>query len=175
MTDTPDSLSAKKGGAHVICAPSREHRPLRKSIFLAGTTSSTGQRDWRQTLVQSLSELPVDVYNPARQDWDSTWREDFSDSRWAEQVEWELEMQDAADLVVVFFHGVTAAPISLLELGLCVRSGKAIVCAMDGYSKRGNVEAVCRRYGTTFVTTEAELATAVVSRLRTESRRESLR
>lgn len=168
MTEAHDlfsSILAKEDGVHVINAPSREHRPARKSIFLAGTTSATGQQDWRQTLVQSLSQFPIDIYNPSRPDWDATWREDFSDSRWAEQVEWELEMQDAVDLVVILFHGVTAAPISLLELGLCVRSGKAVVCALDGYSKRGNVEAVCRRYSATFVTTEADLATTITGRL----------
>jgi hypothetical protein len=157
---------ARADGAHVIWAPSREHRPERLSIFLAGTTSATGEPDWRQTLVQALAKYPIDVFNPLRRDWDRTWREDFSDGRWAEQVEWELDMQDAADIVVFFFHGATAAPVSPLELGLCVRSGRAIVCALDGYSKRGNVEAVCGRYGAIFVRSEIELAAAVVNRLR---------
>jgi hypothetical protein len=106
------------------------------------------------------------IYNPKRTDWDSTWKEDFSDSRWAEQVQWELELQDKADVVIVFFHKATQAPISLLELGLCVRSGKAIVYAQDGYSKRGNVEAVCRRYGAKFVNSEEDLKDAVLERLK---------
>lgn len=77
-------------------------------------------------------------------------------------------MQDAADIIVVFFHGATQAPVSLLELGLCVRSGRAIVCALEGYAKRGNVEAVCRRYGAEFVGTAGELTEAVVRRLKRE-------
>lgn len=153
--------------ATVILAPARPapHLKSRKSVFLAGTTSPTNEPDWRQTLAEALSELPVVIYNPKRDDWDSTWREDFSDARWVEQVNWELEMQDEADVVVVFFHGVSPAPISLLELGLCVRSGRAIVCALDGYSKRGNVEAVCRRYGAKFVSSEQDLKDAVMERL----------
>lgn len=164
--DLHPSPSGKADGARVIYAPSSGQGSRRTSIFLAGITTATGEHDWRQTLAQSLSKLPVDMYNPVRSDWDATWREDFSDTRWAEQVEWELEMQDAADLVVVFFHTATDAPIGLMELGLCVRSGKAIVCALDGYSKRGNVEAACRRYGGTLVATEDELAAAVANRIR---------
>ncbi|KAL7785877.1 hypothetical protein V8C37DRAFT_393327 [Trichoderma ceciliae] len=154
--------------ANVVLAPGRPTPNLRSqksSVFLAGTTSPTGEPDWRQTLTEALSEMPITIFNPKRDDWDSTWKEDFSDSRWVEQVEWELEMQDEADIIVVFFHGVSPAPISLLELGLCVRSGKAIVCALDGYSKRGNVEAVCRRYQVKFVSSEQGLKAAVIERL----------
>lgn len=153
--------------AAVVLAPGRPapHLGSRKSVFLAGTTSSTGEPDWRQALAEALSALPITIYNPKRDDWDSTWREDFSDSRWVEQVQWELEMQDKADIVVVFFHGVSPAPISLLELGLCIRMGKAVVCALEGYSKRGNVEAVCRRYGAKFVSSEQDLKDAVIERL----------
>lgn len=153
--------------AAVILAPGRPASDLdsRKSVFLSGPTNPTGEADWRETLTAALIELPIVIYNPKRRDWDSTWKEDFSDSRWAEQVEWELGMQDKADIVVAFFHKATQAPISLLELGLCVRSGKAIVCAQDGYSKRGNVEAVCRRYGAKFVSSEKDLKDTIVERL----------
>ncbi|KAL7811562.1 hypothetical protein V8C26DRAFT_408335 [Trichoderma gracile] len=153
--------------ASVIFAPGRpaSDSASRKSVFLAGTTSPTGEPDWRQTLTKALSSFPITIYNPKRDDWDSTWREDFSADRWAEQVQWELEMQDKADIVVVFFHGISPAPISLLELGLCVRSGRAIVCALEGYSKRGNVEAVCRRYGAKLVKSEDDLKDAVIERL----------
>ncbi|KAH0489663.1 hypothetical protein TgHK011_010081 [Trichoderma gracile] len=154
--------------AAVVLAPGRPapDSASRKAIFLAGTTSPTGELDWRRTLTEALSRFPITIFNPKRDDWDSTWREDFSDDRWAEQVQWELEMQDRADIVVVFFHGVSPAPISLLELGLCVRSGKAIVCALGGYSKRGNVEAVCRRYGAKLVKSEDDLKDAVIERLK---------
>ncbi|KAL7897381.1 hypothetical protein HDV63DRAFT_368218 [Trichoderma sp. SZMC 28014] len=150
------NTSSPAMGAAIICAPGRPASDLdsRKSIFLAGPTNPTGEADWRETLTAALIDLPIVIYNPKRTDWDSTWKEDFSDSRWAEQVEWELEMQEKADIVVVFFHKATQAPITLLELGLCVRSGKAIVCAQEEYSKRGNVEAVCRRYGAKFVDSE---------------------
>ncbi|KAM5341559.1 hypothetical protein ACJ41O_014590 [Fusarium nematophilum] len=152
--------------ARIIMAPNRPTPDDSKntSIFLAGTTTTTST-DWRETLTQALASHPVTIFNPQRDDWDSTWKEDFSDKRWAEQVWWELDMQEAADIVVFFFHGATDAPVSLLELGLGVRSGRAIVCALEGYSKRGNVEAVCRRFGARFTRSEEELKQAVLSRL----------
>lgn len=153
--------------ASIVLAPERPapDSGSRKAIFLAGTTSPTGEPDWRLTLTDALSNFPITIYNPKRNDWDATWKEDFSDDRWAEQVQWELEMQDKADIVVVFLHGVSPAPISLLELGLCVKSGRAIVCALEGYTKRGNVEAVCRRYGAKLVSLEKDLIDAVIERL----------
>ncbi|KAL7931604.1 hypothetical protein V8C35DRAFT_309886 [Trichoderma chlorosporum] len=153
--------------ATVVMAPGRPapDSASRHSVFLAGTTSPTGEADWRQTLTDALSGLPITIYNPYRPDWDATWREDVSDGRWVEQVDWELEMQEKVDIVVVFFHGVSLAPISMLELGMCIRAGKAIVCAMPDYPKRGNVEAVCRRYGARFVSSEQDLRDAVTKRL----------
>jgi hypothetical protein len=152
--------------AQVIKAPDRPLRISRPTIFLAGTTTPTAGGDWRETLIKRLAKYPVTFLDPTRKDWDSTWREDFSDARWASQISWELEWQNDADIVVVFFHEMTVAPVSLLELGLSVRSGKVIACAMPGYSKRGNVQAVCDMYSGEFVTSEEELALAVESRLK---------
>ena len=64
----------------------------------------------------------------------------------AEQVGWELDMLDAADVVVMYFAPGTKSPVSLLELGLCARSGKLKVCCPEGFWRRGNVEMVCRRH-----------------------------
>lgn len=155
-------------GATIVSAPGHPAPRLdgQKSVFLAGPTNPTGEPDWRETLTAALIDLPVVIYNPKRTDWDSTWKEDFSDSRWAEQVEWELEMRRRADIVVVFFHRATLAPISLLEFGLSVHSGQAIVCAQDGYAKRGNVEAVCRQNGTKLVNSEEDLKNVVIERLK---------
>ena len=152
----------------VVIAPERPTITGRKTVFLAGTTSPTSEPNWRETLSLSLSHLPVTLLNPFRADWDGTWQEDISDPRFKEQVEWELDMQERADVVVVYFHPITVAPISLLELGLCARSGKAIVVCpggTGGYAKRGNVQAVCHRFGLKLVNTAEELHEEVKKRL----------
>ncbi|GAP89444.1 hypothetical protein SAMD00023353_4000850 [Rosellinia necatrix] len=149
-----------------IKAPSREPpRHGAKKIFLAGSTSARDEPDWRERLIESLADQPLTIYNPLRLDWDATWHEDISDARYREQVEWELEMQELADVVVVYFHPATQAPVSLLELGLCARGGRAIVACPRGYWKRGNVEILCLRYGIEMVEDVRAVGDAIVKKL----------
>ncbi|OAA51557.1 hypothetical protein NOR_00150 [Metarhizium rileyi] len=155
--------------ATVIQAPDRPNDMTKPLVFLAGTTTPTPEGDWRQNLIDRLSHCAATFLNPCNRNWDSTWTEDSSDARWVEQIKWELDLLEGADVVVVMFHESTLAPISMLELGIHIRSGKVIVCAMPGYAKRGNVEAVCARYAGEFVTSEEELARVLEKRLRDES------
>ncbi|PGH14536.1 hypothetical protein AJ79_03029 [Helicocarpus griseus UAMH5409] len=95
----------------VIYAPSHEAPRGIKSIFLAGTTSKVDTNDWREDLSASLSDVPVTIYNPDRADWDSAWREDIDFAPYCQQVEWELDKQVEADIVVIYFHPATQAPV----------------------------------------------------------------
>ena len=152
--------------SQIIYAPSDTATKGVKSIFLAGTTSKVDPQDWREELSASLSDAPVTIYNPYRSDWDGSWREDINFAPYRQQVEWELEKQDQADIVVVFFHPATQAPISLLELGICARvPGKAIVVCPEGYWKRGNVQIVCNKFGVETVDTISGLKEAILKRL----------
>lgn len=150
--------------AVVVQAPAPyERTDKRPSVFLAGRTSG---RDWRKYLIESLAGLEVVVLNPQRFDWDSTWAEDFADQRWAEQVNWEMDMREAADLVVFMFDDTSVAPITLLELGLSAHSGNVVVCVTDSYPKKGNVTAVCQRYNIQQVSSEDALGEAVAEVVR---------
>ncbi|KIW95560.1 uncharacterized protein Z519_04145 [Cladophialophora bantiana CBS 173.52] len=150
----------------VIHAPSNEIPRGVKSVFLAGTTSQVDATDWREALSTSLLDTPVTIYNPYRADWDSSWREDINFAPYREQVEWELEKQHQADIVIFYFHPATQAPISLLELGICARApGKAIVVCPEGYWKRGNVQIVCNKFGFEMVDTLDGLKDAIRKRL----------
>lgn len=138
--------------SQIIHAPSEEPVSGVKSVFLAGTTTAVGDIDWRKQLSTSLSEHPITFFNPNRPDWDSTWREDITFTPYREQVLWELDKQAKADLVVVYFHPATVAPISLLEFGLSARiPDKVVAIAPKGYSKRGNVQIVCQKFGIEFL------------------------
>ena len=141
------------------------------SVFLAGPT----EIDWRTPFLATLrglflaGETPrpsVTVYDPFQPKWDGSWREDLGDDRFRAQVEWELERQDRATAVAVFFHGDSKAPVSLLELGLCARSGKAVVGCDERYWKRGNVQAVCQRYGVPMADSLGGLAALVADKLK---------
>ena len=152
--------------SQIIHAPSHEAPRGVKSVFLAGTTSKVDTADWRETLSTSLSDAPVTIYNPYRADWDSSWREDINFAPYREQVDWELEKLDQADIVVVYFHPATQAPVSLLELGLCIRvPGKAIVVCPEGYWKMGNVQMVCNKFGVEMLDTVDGLKEAIMKKL----------
>lgn len=150
----------------LIRAPSDKDPRFAKSVFLAGATTQVDGHNWRELVRTALFEVPLTIYDPYRKDWDSSWREDIDFTPYREQVEWELDKQDKADIVVLYFDPATQAPISLLELGLCARvPGKAIVLCPEGYWKRGNVQIVCRKYGVETVNSVDELKEAIVKRL----------
>jgi hypothetical protein len=86
---------------------------------------------------------------------------DISDPQFRAQVEWELDMLEAADVVALYLAPDSQAPISLLELGLFARTGKVTVGCPEGYWRRGNVQIVCRRFGIELVDSLEGLVEAV--------------
>ena len=134
------------------------------SVFLAGSIEMGQAENWQVRLERALADLDVVLLNPRRDDWDASWVESIDNPQFREQVEWELEGMERASLVAMYFAPATRAPITLLELGLCARSGKLLVCCPEGYWRRGNVEVVCARYGVPLLPTLEGLATAIRSR-----------
>lgn len=102
---------------------------------------------WQDRLKQDLANLDIALLNPRRDDWDSTITQRMSDSKFAEQVNWELDALEASDLILFYFDPNTKSPITLMELGLYANSGNVIVCCPDGFWRKGNVEIVCKRSG----------------------------
>ncbi|KAK5634192.1 hypothetical protein RRF57_009906 [Xylaria bambusicola] len=152
--------------SQIIRAPSEEPITGVKSVFLAGTTTAVGNADWRESISALLAAYPITLFDPNRPDWDSTWREDITFHPYREQVLWELDKQEKADLVVVYFHPATVAPISLLEFGLSARvPGKVIAVAPEGYSKRANVQLVCQKYSIEFLDAIDTLHEAIINKL----------
>lgn len=120
---------------------------MERRVFLAGSIEMGQAEQWQEQVVRALSDArDLVILNPRRDDWDSSWRQRADDPRFFEQVTWELDMLDAADIVVMYLAAGTQSPVSLLELGLCARSGKLLVCCPAGFWRRGNVEMVCARH-----------------------------
>jgi hypothetical protein len=122
-----------------------------RSVFLAGSIEMGLAEPWQADLEQALADLPVAILNPRRDSWDASWEQSIHNPLFRGQVEWELEAQERASIVAMYFAPTTKAPITLLELGLCARSGKLVVCCPPGFWRRGNVEVVCARYGISLV------------------------
>jgi hypothetical protein len=116
------------------------------SIFLAGSIELNSAERWQDAVLRELKGYDIAVFNPRRDDWDNSIRQTIIDTRFREQVEWELNAISAASLVVFYFDSATKSPISLLELGLCAAKGNLIVCCPDGFWRKGNVEVICHKY-----------------------------
>lgn len=110
-------------------------------VFLAGSIEMGKAENWQDRLINELSDYEVVLFNPRRDDWDSSWKQDPTPgTQFHAQVAWELEHIRKSDLVVFYFDPNTQSPITLLELGYVIGSGKqAIVCCPDGYFRKGNV------------------------------------
>lgn len=119
------------------------------SVFLAGSIEMGVAEDWQAQVVAALGKLDVLVLNPRRVAWDSSWEQSIDNPPFREQVEWELDALDAADVVLMYFSPETKSPITLLELGVHAAKNpqKLIVCCPDGFWRKGNVDILCHRYG----------------------------
>lgn len=124
-------------------------------VFLAGSIEMGKAVNWQEKITETLSEFEtyrqgkkeIKILNPRRDDWDSTWEQSIHNKQFSEQVNWELDAMEAADVIVLWFDPATKSPISLLELGLHAQSEKMVVYCPDGFWRKGNVDIVCERNG----------------------------
>ena len=132
----------------LVCKPPAPWTADRDAVvvFLAGSIEMGRATDWQAALTGCLPDHVV-VLNPRRDEWDASWRQSIDEPRFREQVEWELDGLDRADVIAMWFDPETRSPITLLELGLHARSGKLIVGCPEGFWRRGNIEVVCSRFG----------------------------
>lgn len=136
--------------------------PFRKlSIFLAGSIEMGIAEDWQSKIEEELKDYNITIFNPRRDEWDSSWEQTIHNPQFKEQVEWELDHLDKADIILMYFDENTKSPISLLELGLYASSGKMIVYCPEGFWRKGNVDIVVDRYDVKQVQSLNELLTAV--------------
>jgi hypothetical protein len=135
------------------------------SIFLAGSIEMGKAVDWQTALTNSLQDLNILVLNPRRDDWDSSWEQKKENAQFREQVEWELESMEHADVIAVYFDPATKSPITLMELGIHTGGGKLVVLCPEGFWRKGNVDIVCETYGVCQVETMEELVKEVRERL----------
>ncbi len=108
-------------------------------VFLSGSIAMGEAELWQKQAIQALQGMHVLVLNPRRDDWDTSYR------RFAEQVTWELQGLEDANVILMYFDPTTQSPITLLELGLCAIKAIYVACP-QGFWRRGNIEAVCDYY-----------------------------
>lgn len=141
---------------HIFKAPDDiSGRDIKKpSVFLAGSIDQGNAVDWQVRVTNALGS-DYNIFNPRRDDWDDTWDVSFNNSNFYQQVTWELDCLDTADVIAMYFADHSKSPITLLELGLYatpryndyeVSPSKLVVYCNDFYRK-GNIDVVCSRFG----------------------------
>jgi hypothetical protein len=131
------------------------------TVFLAGAIDMGEAEDWQNTVCSKLADLVgLRILNPRRSAWDSSWKQEMLNPLFKEQVDWELNGLDVADLIVVVFTEHCKAPISFMELGLHVNDN-IIVCCHPNFYRKGNVDIVCERYDIPVYNTLDELVSAI--------------
>lgn len=116
------------------------------SVFLAGSIEMGKATDWQSKVQDALRDFDVDIFNPRRDDWDSSWAQTIDNPQFNEQVTWELNHLDKARVIFMYLEAGTISPISLLELGLYAAQSHMIVVCPTGFWRKGNVDIVCERY-----------------------------
>ena len=154
-----------------ILAPFPYSHAQRPWIFLAGSIDQGNARNWQKEITTLLCKSAGTLLNPRRDDWNDTWVQDADTDPFRAQVLWELDAQESADIVLMYFSAESFAPITLLELGLLSQSGKLVVGCPHVFYRQGNVDMVCRRHHIPFVRTLEELASKVL-KMAAQARRE---
>ncbi len=138
-----------------------------KTVFLAGSIDMGQAKNWQADVCTLLrNEADVVLFNPRRNTWDATWAQNLNNENFVEQVTWELDLLEAADIIFMYFDPDTKSPITLLELGLHATNDKLIVVCPDGYWRKGNVQIVCNENNIICFDTFADGITHLQERLR---------
>ncbi len=129
-----------------IIKPPNSLSNIKNSVFLAGSIEQDKAENWQKYIEIKLNNTDITILNPRRDSWNANWEQNIENPEFNQQVNWELESLEKADLILMYFAPNTKSPISLLELGLFAKSGKMIVCCPKGFWRKGNVDIVCQRY-----------------------------
>lgn len=85
----------------------------------------------------------IHFFNPRRDDWDASWKQEIGNQQFKDQVFWELQRIDEADHVFFNFEENTKSPITLLELGYAIGLGKGLVIRVaPEFWRKGNIDII---------------------------------
>lgn len=137
----------------------------RPTVFLGGSIDMGNADKWQDRFINKMADLDVNLLNPRRDDWDSSWVQDPTPgTQFHEQVSWEMSAQSHSDFNVYYFADGSQSPITLLELGIfgSARSmlgeeSTVIVYCTPKFWRYGNVKFVCDQFGITCYEDEEKL------------------
>lgn len=131
----------------VVQSPTQVMASPEPILFLGGSIEMDTAEKWQDRIIDALKDEDVLILNPRRDSWDSSWEQDPTPGTpFHEQVSWELDGQDMADILVYYFDSKTKSPITLLELGLYADRYDILVYCTKDFWRYGNVKFVCDRF-----------------------------
>lgn len=137
----------------VLTAPENypfDHRDERVRVFLAGSIEMDKAEKWQDRYIQHLARYSCIVLNPRRDSWDTQLEQSINNPEFTQQVQWELDSLELAEVIIFYIQPGTISPITLMELGkFAVRDTDKdiLVYCPDGYFRKGNVDVLCNREG----------------------------
>ncbi len=114
-------------------------------IFLAGTIDMGNSVDWQAATIDRFRQRGTGRYlffNPRRATGLDGTKEDLH-----YQIRWELEHLERADVIIMYILGTSKSPISLLEMGIHIHSGKLLVACEPDFYRYDNLKITCEYYG----------------------------
>lgn len=143
----------------VITPPYSTNTSSSIRVFLAGSIEMGKAERWQDEVISLINGSNLEeeirqklvIFNPRRDDWDSSWKQTYEDPQFYQQVNWELNNLEKATHILYYFANDTLSPISLLELGKFYQdTSKTIVVVVgSNYQRKGNVDIFCDRYNIT--------------------------
>ena len=102
----------------VIKSPNKLEFDIRPTIFFGGSIEMDKAEDWQSRLAKDLEDYDCTIFNPRRDDWDPTWEQDPTPgTKFHEQVTWEFNAQEKADILVYYFDPKTNSVSSWMLSG----------------------------------------------------------
>lgn len=109
-------------------------------VFLGGAIDMGKAENWQAKIIELLdSTSNLVVLNPRRAE--------FTAEMEDEQIRWELRALETADAILMWFPKESEAPISLLEFGLYLQSGKLLAGVEEGFYRQRNIELTAEYFG----------------------------
>lgn len=113
---------------------------VKKRIFLAGSMDVNVTNTWRNSIVNELYNT-YDFFDPTIDNHDN-----LTDTQMRNHILWELKALELSDIVLLNLLPESKSPISLIELGMYVKTNKLIVvCPEEFYTSR-YLEELCSYY-----------------------------
>jgi len=110
------------------------HTSNEKSLFVAGWISNCP--NWQEEFILYFKDKTITIFNPRRKNFDIN-----NKNLELEQITWEHNHLEKADIISFWFPKETLCPIVLYELWKYIKSDKQIFIWVDSeYQRKSDVE-----------------------------------